>query len=145
MTYCLFADLRTLTEICTMCYVFSLGVTFLLVLGEFEVVEIKWLCTLLGFSLHYFALSHLMWSSVIASNLLKSFVIASTTSITTTSDNKANSTLCIIGWGIPLVVCVTCLVLDNGTNVNIDNATDKLFYLQEKWLFQFPLSQLSAS
>ena len=137
VTYCLFSELRTLPGICTMCYVFSLGVTFLLVFGEFEAVDIMWLCTLLGFLLHYFALSHFTWSSVIAINLLRSFVIVSKTSPRPVTINRRKTIkqivlYNIIGWGIPLLVCVTCLVLDKGTNVNIDYATDKLCYLQEK-------------
>ena len=133
VTYCLFSELRTLPGICIMCYVFSLGVTFLLVFGEFEAVDIKWLCTLLGFLLHYFALSHFTWSSVIAINLLRSFVTTSPRPVTINRIKAIKQiVLYFIGWGIPLLVCVTCLVLDKGTNVNIDYATDKLCYLQEK-------------
>ena len=129
VTYCLFTELRTLPGICTMSYVLSLGVTFLILLVGADRVEIKWLCTLIGFLFHYFALSHFTWSSVIAVNLLRSFVITSITS----SHTKTRKSLIfynIIGWGIPLFVCVTCLVLDKGSNVNIDYATDKLCYLQ---------------
>ena len=58
VTYCLFGELRTLPGLCTMGYVLALGVTFLMLLGESERVESKWLCTLLGFMLHYFALTN---------------------------------------------------------------------------------------
>ncbi|XP_062508395.1 latrophilin receptor-like protein A [Corticium candelabrum] len=120
-----------------MCYVFSLGFTFLIVFGEFEAVDIMWLCTLLGFLLHNFALSHSTGSSVIAINLLRSFVIVSTTSprpvtISRIKTIKQIVLYNIIGWGIPPLIFVTCLVLDKGTNINIDYATEKLCYLQEK-------------
>ena len=131
VTYCLFGELRTLPGICTMGYVLALGVTFLMVLVGSERVESKWLCTFLGFMLHYFALTHFTWSSLIAVNLLNSFAFASTTS-PQTKTRKQVILYNIIGWGIPFLVCVTCLVLDKSTNVNIDYATDKLCYLQGK-------------
>ena len=112
-------------------YVLALGVTFLMRLVGSERVESKWLCTLLGFMLHYFALTHFTWSSLIAVNLLRSFVFASITS-PQTKTRKQVILYNIMGWGIRFLVCVTCLVLDKNTNVNIDYATNKLCYLQAK-------------
>ena len=102
---------------------------------EFEAVEIKWLFTLPGFLLHYFALSNFTRSSEITISLLRLFVIASTTSTRPgTIIHRIRQIVLnnVIGWGIPLSICVTCLVLDKGINVIIDYSTDKLYYLQGK-------------
>lgn len=129
ITYCLFAELRKLPGICTMCYVFSIGVSyFILLVGSHQVGNSS-LCTAMGFLLHYFCLCQFSWSAIIAVNMTRSFVFSSSMS----SQSTSRRSLYIyfgIGWGLPLLVCLTLLILDQATELDIDYATDQVCWLQ---------------
>ena len=132
ITHVVFKDLRTYPGLCIAGYALSLGSSFIFMVIGLGWVESKAVCTSMGFFLHFFQLSHFLWSLVIAIDLVKTFVKVDMRNIEeirkTTFKRFAKASF--FAWGVSAVVCVVCLALQYGTTVNITYSSDRLCWIQ---------------
>ena len=132
VTYVAFKDLRTYPGLCMAGYALSLGFSFTFMVIGLGWVENKAACTLMGFLLHFFQLSHFAWSSLIALNLVKTFVKVDMRNVEEVRKTalKHFSKAAMFAWGVSAVVCVVCLALQYGTTVNITYSSERLCWIQ---------------
>ena len=132
VTYVGFKDLRTYPGLCIAGYALSLGFSFTFMVIGLGWVENKAACTSMGFLLHFFQLSHFAWSSVIAINLVKTFVTVDMRNVEEIRKTalKRFAKASFFAWGISAVVCVVCLALQYVTTVNITYSSDRLCWIQ---------------
>ena len=130
-TYFLFSKLRNYAGLCIMSYAFALGTFYVFLIFGAGLVN-KATCTAMGFVLHFFTLSHLTWSTVLAVNLVNLFVVKR-------MQNPASSGQLIwkkflfaslYAWGLPLVICLACTILIYTTNMDIAYASTTVCWLQ---------------
>ena len=133
-TYLLFSKLRKFPGLCMMSYALALGTFYLFVIFGAGLVENEATCTAMGFIMHFFALSHLTWSTVLALNLVDSFVVKRMQNPTSSglSLGKKFFLASTYAWGLPLLICIICLILIYTTDVDIAYASALICWLQSK-------------
>jgi hypothetical protein len=129
LVYSFFKDLRNLPGKCIMSYVFSVAATHLLVIFGPGQTEQRDTCIAMGVFLHYFILCQFTWSSLIATDLFRTFVLTSG-SRTGYPRSQAFLWYSVIAWGVPLAVCTTAVILDQKSNIDINYASDRICWLQ---------------
>eukprot|EP00118_Oscarella_pearsei_P010767 m.68102 g.68102 ORF g.68102 m.68102 type:complete len:259 (+) comp35490_c0_seq1:1947-2723(+) len=135
-TYFLFGKLRNFPGLCMMSYAFALGVYYTLIIFGAGQVGNESVCTAMGFLLHYFALSHFTWSTVLALNLVDSFIakrLQNPSSGLGKSLGMKFLLVSLFAWGVPLVICSICLALIYLTDLDIYYASEKICWLQDKY------------
>ncbi|XP_062510769.1 adhesion G-protein coupled receptor G7-like [Corticium candelabrum] len=132
VTYMLFEKLRTLPGKCTMNYGLAIAISQLFFIVAPGMTANQDVCTAMGLCLHYFMLCQFTWSSILATNLIKTFVFRRLLRDTQSKQSQSRSyTLyCVYGWGAPFVMSMTALILDQKTDVDIYFASSHLCWLQ---------------
>eukprot|EP00118_Oscarella_pearsei_P022572 m.263228 g.263228 ORF g.263228 m.263228 type:complete len:764 (+) comp40455_c0_seq11:720-3011(+) len=132
ITYLLFKDLRNLPGLCIMSYSLSLGSSFIFIVFGAGQTDNEAVCTAMGFLLHFFTLSHFTWSSVLAFNLLNTFVTVRMRKPETASKaiRQKFAIFSLYAWGFPLIVCSICVALDYLTDVNVTYSSETICWLQ---------------
>jgi hypothetical protein len=129
LVYSFFKDLRNLPGKCIMSYVFSVAATHLLVIFGPGQTEQRDTCIAMGVFLHYFILCQFTWSSLIATDLFRTFVLMSRLK---TGDPRSHTFLrySLMAWGVPIGVCTTAVIVDQKTDIDINYASDRICWLQ---------------
>ncbi len=132
VTYILFEKLRTLPGKCTMNYGLAIATSQLFFIVAPAMTANQNVCTAMGVCLHYCLLCQFTWSSVLATNLVKTFVFhrLSHNSQSKQSQSRTYTLYCLYGWGVPFVMSMTALILDQKTDVDIYFASSYMCWLQ---------------
>ena len=131
-TYLFFKDLRNYPGLSMASYTFALGSSSVLIIFGAGLVDNRSLCTSMGFLLHFFTVSHFTWSSVIAANVVRTFV----TSSIRNPDMERRSRLrryalaSLYAWSTPAIICIICVILDYESDLSISYSSDVICWLQ---------------
>ena len=130
LTYACFKSLRTLPGFNLINLVTAILLSHLvLITGAGHVNDIQ-VCTAVAFFLHFFFFSTFTWSSVAAFDILRTFVIDKAKShLRTVSMRQTIMKYCAYGWGLPLLVCTTCLLLDKVSTINISYGNKSMCWI----------------
>jgi hypothetical protein len=119
ITYSLFKDLRTLPSLLLMSLSLSFLVGDLLVLlgssiASLSFVESRAPCVTVAILLHFFFLARFCWTNVIAFEMVRTFTAAMKLMPVLSSRSKWSvfAIYSLIGWGIPLLIVVICVVIN---------------------------------
>ena len=131
ITYALFKELRTLPGKCIMSFAAAVAITQIIFAFGPGLTENSTVCTVMGVSLHFFVLSEFTWSSVLATDLIRTFVLMRTVH-TLHKDSQLRTFLLytLYAWGSPLIVCFIAVILDQHADINIDYASERICWLQ---------------
>ena len=119
MTYSLFKELRTLPSLLLMSLTVAFLVGDLLILlgsslASLSESQSRAPCIAVAILLHYFFLARFCWTNVIAFEMVRSFTAA--TKLLPVISSSAKRTIFIvysvIGWGVPLVITLICVILN---------------------------------
>ena len=133
VTYFLFSKLRNYAGLCIMSYAFALGTFYVFLIFGAGLVNNKATCTAMGFVLHFFTLSHLTWSTVLAVNLVNLFVVKRMQNPTSSGGQliwKKFFFASLYAWGLPMVICLICTILIYTTDMDISYASTTVCWLQ---------------
>jgi hypothetical protein len=131
ITYALFKELRNLPGMCIMSYSTAVAMSQLFFLVGPGLTSNNAVCTAMGFCLHFFILSQFTWSTVLATDLCRTFVLMQRLH-TLQRNSELHSFLLysLYAWGTPLIICVIAVILDQHSTVDIDYAGDRICWLQ---------------
>ena len=131
ITYVLFKELRTLPGKCIMSYAAAVAMSQIFFMFGSGLTKNSTVCTAMGFCLHFFILSQFTWSSVLATDLCRTFVLMQRV-LSSQRDSQSRTFLIYnsYAWGVPFVTCLIAVILDQHSNVNIDYASDRICWLQ---------------
>lgn len=89
-------------------------------------------CTVMGVGLHFFTLSEFTWSSVLATDLIKTFVFTRIVHSHLGKDSRFQTFVIysLYGWGSPFIICFIAVILDQHSDANIDYASEMICWLQ---------------
>ena len=132
VTYMLFEKLRTLPGKCTMNYGLAIAISQLFFSLAPVMTANQDVCTAIGVCFYYSLLCQFTWSSVLATNLIKTFVFNRLLHNTKSkkSQFRTYTLCCLYGWGAPVVISTTALILDQKTDVDIYFASSYICWLQ---------------
>jgi hypothetical protein len=131
ITYALFKELRTLPGKCIMSFAATMAITQILFAFGTQMTENSTVCTVMGVGLHFFVLSMFTWSNVLATDLIRTFVL--TRSVHFSNKDSQLQTFLIYNlyaWGSPLIICSIAMILDQHSDVNINYASETICWLQ---------------
>ena len=132
VTYMLFEKLRTLPGKCTMNYGLAIAISQIFFSLAPVMTANQDVCTAIGVCFHYSLLCQFTWSSVLATNLIKTFVFNRLlhNAQSKQSQSRTYTLYCLYGWGAPIVISTTALILDQKTDVDIYFASSYMCWLQ---------------
>ncbi|XP_065839353.1 uncharacterized protein [Oscarella lobularis] len=131
-TYLFFKDLRNYPGLCMASYTFALGSSSALIIFGAGLVDDRSLCTSMGFLLHFFTVSHFTWSSVIAANVVRTFVTSRLRNpgIERRSRLRRYAFASLYAWSAPAIICTICVILDYESDLSISYSSDVICWLQ---------------
>ncbi|KAJ8021008.1 G-protein coupled receptor Mth2 [Holothuria leucospilota] len=110
VTYCTFKNLRNLPGKITMNFVVSLFFAqIILIPATFPTINYE-ACHMIGILGHYLWLSTFLWMSVIAYDVSRTFGMKSTLN-QVSNNTKTFVIYFIIGWGVPCVFVIVCVIV----------------------------------
>ena len=130
VTYLLFKELRTLAGQCIMSYAFAIFISQIFFLFGPGLTGNSDVCTAMGVCLHYFSLCQFTWSSVLATDLGRTFVLDRGYVLKSNSGRKTFGLYSLYAWGAPLVICIIAVIVDQKTDVNITYQSARICWLQ---------------
>ena len=130
LTYACFKSLRNLPGLNLMNFVTAILLSNFIVITGAGQVDNTTVCTAVAVLLHFFYFSSFTWSSVMAYDLLKTFVLdIGESHLRTSSTKKTITKYCVYGWGSPLLVCFVCLLLDETSSVDIGYGNESICWI----------------
>lgn len=130
LTYACYKSLRNLPGLNLMNYVTAILLSNLILMVGAGQVDSTIVCTAMAVLLHFFFFASFTWSSVMAYDLLKTFVLDSGDShLRTSSTKKTMTKYCVYGWGTPLFICLVCLLLDETSSIEIGYGNESICWI----------------
>jgi hypothetical protein len=131
ITYALFKELRTLPGKCIMSFAAAVAITQIFFIFGPGLTENSTVCTMMGVILHFFVLSEFTWSSILATDLIRTFVLMrSVYSLDKGSQLQTFLIYNLYAWGSPFIICVIAVIIDQYSDANIHYASERICWLQ---------------
>lgn len=127
--YLCLKSLRTLPAINLVNLVATIFMSHLLLITAANQVHNASLCTATAVCLHYFFLCSFTWSTVMAYDMMQTFVFERRQ-----VDSKCHTLMryCAFAWGLPLLICSLCLLLDLTHTLSIGYGSSRMCWLSNK-------------